>query len=537
MPSSLQALMDMVSTTPDERTVVEAEPGRRRRKWSHGDLQPSHGQQQRPGKKLRSAATELAPVASQSISPQSADGAQTNEEPPSAAKELAPVASHVPPQSADGAQTNEEPPSSAAVELAPVASQNVPPQSADGAPPSSSHSDTPTAISAAVVVKQEPAWSRDANARIRRAKQAARMAYGRTMELGSGRRMTSTEKIPTTIADKLKAAPHLKEHYFDLWMKSKCNWGLVQLFEKITEWDRTTGKTVKRWLDIAQLNAHYLVPGVGDAIAEMKSQDPKTWRPNPDCPEFRPGRQYLCEISAEVTQELVWEKHKCTELQATLEREAAESLLPDRISKPQWMWDLGVFKTPPATLAGGFPTPLASETLAPVALAASAVAPLGLPDDPELQAQLLRLKEQEDKKAADKAARDQARSNKVSQQKAQREQDKTSPKGLAKALIDDINKEVVILVEKIVVTASKSATGNIPAGVVTEYQAIFKSKNDQLDQQLKKLKQILATGVDKPDVRSGATKMLQASVEDRKKFKKLASLYNKEHGVPSATAG
>ena len=82
---------------------------------------------------------------------------------------------------------------------------------------------------------QQDGRATHAQQQLRRAKQAARMAYGRSLVVPTSSRSASTEKVPASIADKIKNSPSVKEHYFDLWMRSKCDWGLVEVHEKIVE--------------------------------------------------------------------------------------------------------------------------------------------------------------------------------------------------------------------------------------------------------------------------------------------------------------
>ena len=381
----------------------------------------------------------------------------------------------------------------------PTAASAAPPATPVESPTSASLPATSAAPPTTPVIKQEPfvaVVKETTTVAIKDARRAARMAFKRTLDPGQGKRSLRQEKIPGHIADKIKAKPSLENDYFEAWLKSKCSWGLVELSERIVQGEKNAKTDVSQWMTEAQLDAHFVLPEISKAVMAEKTANPATWRPHPDAPECRAARQYLVEISSQVSQELTWCKTRATELMAEIDAEAAESLLPGRIAKPSWMRTLGIFPTTNVASAGG---------------------ESGSSDREKA--------EKEEKAAAEKAEKDLARRQRLEEIKADKEKEKSTPVGMAKALLVDIHKESRILKEQTALCSVKDS--KVPASVLVEYAATFAEIHRKLKASEKKIEAIIASSTDNPCHRKKATEELESSADTRSKFKKLSRVYTR----------
>lgn len=190
-------------------------------------------------------------------------------------------------------------------------------------------------------------------------RRAARMAFQRSM-VPATKRATRAEKIPTEISLKLKANPHLEQHYFDLWCNCHESWGLVELIEKVSEIEKHASKQVKRWMNVAQMLDHFKIESAVASMVASKLKAPEQWRPSPDCPENLEAREFEVTVLDEQTSEMVWIKEKITKLKAELGKQEAQAILGNRIRKPTWAAS-GSCSTAPAPPAGKTAEELAAE--------------------------------------------------------------------------------------------------------------------------------------------------------------------------------
>ena len=237
--------------------------------------------------------------------------------------------------------------------------------SADGRPPQTSISVKAPPASSNVIsgisTKMEPQDDvATTTAKKADAMRSARMSFSRTLLPSMGLRRSTTEKIPQSIADKIKSDPSLKDHYFHLWMNSKCSWALVEISELIVDKESTHKRSKKQWLNRGQLLDHFKLPEIVEAIIAEKTANPDTWKPCPDAPSCIIAHQYFLTVLEEVDEELSHMHERATSLRTQLDQEAAKSLLPGRIAKPSWMHTLGVAS--PMTPIGVAPPPPSPST-------------------------------------------------------------------------------------------------------------------------------------------------------------------------------
>ena len=312
----------------------------------------------------------------------------------------------------------------------------------------------------------------------REAQRSARMAFNRTLELGTGNRPVRTDKVPQEI----KARPELKNKYFELWLASKCSWGIVTLTEEIIEKESSSKRSVRRWMNKSQLLAHFLVPSVVSAIIEEKQTDPDGWRPYPDAPTCVEAREYFVLVVDEADHELSYIKSKVTKLTAQLDEEAGQSLLDGRLAKPAWMYTLGVFNGGQSAAVGN--------------------------------------NEEEKRKELEKQ---QARQQKIEEAKVARERERNTPAGQAKAWLTEINKSL----DSLTTHRAKSQTypKTMPAAVCAEYVQIFTDGATKLEE----CKQVLNTAISSGELSEQHKKSMKESMEqvttDTKNWKKLLKVY------------
>lgn len=139
-----------------------------------------------------------------------------------------------------------------------------------------------------------------------------------------------TTKCPEDIAMKIKNSPHMDgQHYFALWFKCNQDWGRVTIIETLVKSKSKTTSKEDGWRMRHELERERPIDIV-NGIIEEKLQNPKMWRPNPDCPTIKAAIQYWVALKeGQVVEEKATEESK-TKLEADLGQEEAKLMIRAR---------------------------------------------------------------------------------------------------------------------------------------------------------------------------------------------------------------